>query len=1200
MSGAEGSSQSGRFNLARYFVTHPQVAWVLLLTVLAAGVLGYAGMPKRKDPEIPVRVAMVAVGWPGASAQLVEESITRRLEAKIAENEHIDKIESTTRTGVALVKLTLSPDVQDTGREFDDVAARLATLRDLPRGSSAPQFMKDFGSTVALMLTVASPPLPELELELRTQAIAQALTRARADQRGPNGSVVFTYPVSADSERLRATLEALRDRLCTHGGFTQAALLTGPGFAAIDGPTELRAEELEARANSDLETLWPEGERHPDLSGPFAIRELSELQAAYERTVPARYSFRELDDFSERLEHRLQRVAQVSKVARVGLQPEQLTLEYSQEKLGAAGIGLDAVAGAIATRNVNTPAGVIDAKGRSVALSTNAELTGANELSDVFVAATQGGAPVRLGDLFDVEREYQSPRLLNRYTWRDERGAPHTARAVTLAISMRSGAQIEAFGQAVDAALQEVRPLLPEDLILARTSDQPQQVRENVALFNNSLYEAIVLVVIVALVGFLSWRTAAILALAIPITLAMTYGVMRMINWDLQQISISSMILALGLLVDVPVVASDAIVSGLARGEPRERAAWQGPTRLATAILFATLTNVIAYLPFLAVSGDIGRFIRSLPIVMTIALLAAYLLSLTFVPMLGAALLRAPKTREPSVEERRRRGFGRVYSNFAGWAIAHRRWVVVIALALVAAAIPAVKSLKTAFFPKDLSYLSYVDVWAPEDSTLPQTKHLAEQAAGVIDATLVDWGNRHPDRDGKPRKVLHSITTFVGGGGPRFWFSVTPEQQQPNYAQLIIQVNDKHDTNAIVGPLQAALASVPGARIDVRQLETGKPVGVPVSVRIAGEDIGTLRGLAERASRIFSSVPLAERVRDDWGNDALGLRLQIDPDRAAAAGVSHQDVATSSAASNSGQIIGALRDEDRTLPIVARLRPTERAGLSDLDNLYVNASRTGQRVPLAQVASTELELVTEKIQRRNHERTITVACFPRAGHLPSEVMTAARPQLEQLRRELPPGYSLEIGGEEEEQIKGFRELSVVLLISILGIFVALAIQFKSAVKPMIVFATIPFGVVGALVSLRVTQSPFGFMAFLGIISLIGVIVSHVIVLFDFIEERREHGAELEDALVEAGIQRLRPVLITVVATVIALIPLAMHGGPLWEPLCYAQIGGLSIATVVTLVIVPVVYALFVKDLKWLRWERPTSPEPPAEEPAGLP
>jgi multidrug efflux pump subunit AcrB len=1174
------------FNLARYFVEHRQVAWVLLITVLLGGVLGYLRMPKRKDPEIQVRIAVAAVAWPGARAELVEEAVTRRLEAKIGENTHIDKIESTTRTGGCVIKFTLTPDVEDTGKEFDDIAARINTLQNWPKGAYPPVFMKDFGDTVALMLTVSSPPMPEVETRLRGRAIQQAITAHRSSTQKPQGKdVIFAFPASVESQRLRPVVERIALLLAHDGSVKNAEVWAASGLLALDVESDLNQEQLGERVVAAMTSVIPEGERHPDLYQPFVAENVQSVAQAFARSVGPRYSFRELDDFTEKLQRRLQRVPLVSKVTRVGLRPEQFTLDYSQEKLGQAGIGLDVVAMALGSQNVNLPGGTVDVQGRSVAIRTSGELQDTNDINNVLLTTTAAGAPIRLADLFDVQREYQNPRLLNSYSWSDSSGQFRSSRAITLAISMRSGAQIADFGKAVDAGLQDARGLLPEDLVIARTSDQPQQVEENVSLFTNSLIEAIILVVVVALVGFLSWRTATILALSIPITLAMTYGMMNLIGWDIQQISISTMILALGLLVDVPVVASDAIVAGLAQGESRREASWRGPTRLSVAILFATVTNVVAYLPFLAVPGDIGRFIKSLPVVMTIALLAAWLLSLTVVPMLGATLLSAPKRLAPSLAERRQRGFGRVYATVATWSIRHRGWVLLGAVCATLVSYPFISKLKVAFFPKDLSYLSYVDVWLPEDATISSTRHTAEAATAVIEQTLREYGKAHPDEKGQPRQILKSVTSFVGGGGPRFWFSVTPEQQQPNYAQLVVQVNDKHDTNHIVDPIQRALVQIPGARIDVRQLETAKPVGIPVQMRITGENPQTLRDLAERTRRIFAEVPFAERIRDDWGSDALTMDVLVDAERAALAGISHYDVATASAASNGGQVIGAVRDSDTTIPVVARLRQTERVGLSNLSNLYVASARSAGRVPLGQVASTQLGMVLEKIQRRNHERTITVAAFPGEGRLASEVMQAARPALDRLRTELPPGYSMEVGGEEEELVKGFGNLVVVLIISVLAIFIALTVQFKSAAKPLIVFTTIPLGVVGALVSLRLTNSPFGFMAFLGIISLIGVIVSHVIVLFDFIEERREHGDTLEDALISAGIQRLRPVLITVVATVIALFPLAAHGGPLWEPLCYAQIGGLSIATFVTLLIVPVTYAVFIKDLKILKWKQ---------------
>jgi multidrug efflux pump subunit AcrB len=753
---------------------------------------------------------------------------------------------------------------------------------------------------------------------------------------------------------------------------------------------------------------------------------------------------------------------------------------------------------------------------------------------------------------------------------------------------MKSGLQIASFGKAVQAQLAATRQLLPEDLVIHGVSDQPLQVQENVDLFMSSLYEAIALVVLVALIGFWEWRSALLMALSIPITLAMTFGLMRILGIDVQQVSIASLIIALGLLVDDPVVAGDAIKRDLNKGLPAVVAAWLGPTKLAAAIMFATVTNIVAYLPFLTLSGDSGRFIYSLPIVLTASLVASRLVSMTFIPLLGFVLLRPSKGHEPTREERRGQGFAKYYHRLVGAAI-ERRWLTLGgALLLLALGCIGVRGVKVAFFPKDLSYLSYVDVWLPEDANLTTTRETAAEAERVIREVGHDYG-------------LESVTTFVGGGGPRFWYSVGPEQRQPNYAQLVLKVADKHETSHLIRPLQDALSQrVAGARIDVRQLETGPAVGIPVSVRVSGPEIGALREAAGQVEELLRRTPSAERVRDNWGADNFSVSLRVDPDRANAAGVTNYDVSRSAAAALNGARLGTLHEGDHEVPILARLRASEREELSDLGNLYVYSTQDARaKVPLRQISDFGFGGETAKIQRRNHARTITVGAFPAAGHLPSEVLAQIQPGLAEIQRNLLPGYELTIGGEQEEQKKSFRDLVIVLVISIAAIFVALVLQFKNALKPLIVFSAIPFGIVASLVGLWVMGAPFGFMAFLGIISLIGVIVSHVIVLFDFIEEEHAHGAPLRTALLDAGILRLRPVLVTVAATVLGLIPLAIHGGPLWEPLCFVQIAGLSAATLVTLVLVPVLYAIFVLDLKLVHWTAPTPAQPPSLPPAHL-
>jgi multidrug efflux pump subunit AcrB len=1172
-------------NTARFFTETRQISWVLLIGTVLWGIFGYLGMPQRKDPDIPPRQALAICAWPGASAEKVEQLVARKLEEKIAENAQVEKIESVCRTGVTFVYVTLDEKAKDSAKELDDIALKLGSIHDLPDGAGPINFIKDFGDTAALMLTVASPRVSDVEVELRARSIRQAIEQERArnpEAAGQRVALVLNFPQALSPETVRRPVELFARVAVEDGVLADPRIFQGPGYIGVDSRSSLDNQALRAYGDRFIRERLRASEIHPDSWPTVAIRDPGETRALLAAVAGDKYSYRELDDFTDLITRTLKTSPRVSKITRSGLLDERVFLEYSQERLASYGIRPSALQNILAARNITLPGGMLEIQGKNLSIDPSGEFKSEQEIGDVLVPTTSG-TPVYLRDLVTVTRAYASPpRFLNFYTRRNPDGSWERTRAVTIAVQMRPGEKIGTFGKEVDALLADLKQRLPEDLILARTSDQPLQVRENIDLFMNSLYEAIVLVVLVSLIGFWEWRSALLMALSIPLTLAMTFGLMDLLRIDLQQVSIASLIIALGLLVDDPVVAGDSIKRELAAGHPPVVAAWLGPTKLATAILYATITNIVAYLPFLFLGGDTGKFLYSLPVVIGASLVASRVVSMTFIPLLGYYLLR-PKA-EPPIEERRTRGFASFYYRAGRWAIAHRWTVLAASLLFLALGGWFMSRLETQFFPKDLSYLSYVDVWLPEDAPLSATRDVVDRVEAVVRETSEEYGKRHAE-DGKPKPVLKSLTTFVGGGGPRFWFSVAPEPSQLNYAQVLIEVYDKHDTEHLVGALQHALsANVTGGEVDVRQLETGPPVGVPVSIRFSGEDIPTLRAFAGQAKDILRATPKATRVRDNWGAESFAVQLVTDPDRANLAGVTNLDVAAASAAGMNGFTVSTLREGDRQIPIVARLRMEERARLADVRNLYVYSSQGPQKVPLAAVSSIQYGLRTEKIQRRNQFRTLTVSAFPETGTLPSEVLNAALPKLRKLAERLPPGYRMEIGGEREEQDKGFLNLAIVMAVSIAMIFLALVVQFKNAVKPLLVFAAIPYGMVGALAALWIMGTPFGFMAFLGVASLVGVIVSHVIVLFDFIEERHAEGEPLEEALLDAGIVRLRPVLITVGATVIALFPLAAHGGPLWEPMCYSQIGGLTVATFITLLLVPVLYATFVLDLKLVRWE----------------
>ena len=1196
---------SSRRNVPKFFVEHPQISWLLLAGVLIWGWFGYKSMPQRKDPEIPVRVGVAACPWPGATAQQVEQFITRRIEDVAAENKTIHPgtdadygIKSISLPGYSFVYIQLDEGVTDTKRQFSDINLKLDALNSqLPQGAGPINFQSDFGDTAALMLTVASPKVDDIEIAARANSVEAAIRKARdasqPNQAGQRITVVDSFPQSISAREVLDTGYLFQEEAQSAGIIRDSQIIQGSGFIGFDGLSDADDGSIQAFIKRFMSERLKRSELHPDAWEPVIIRDPAETRAKLAAVAGDKYSYAELDNFSDLIGRTLQGAPEVSKIERRGVLPQTVYLDYSQDRLAAYGLRPADLSKVLSARNIIAPGGSVETGERRVTLIPSGQFESAQSIGDVAVSATSEGAPVYLRDLVQISRGYQAPaQYLNYYTWRDSNGRWQRSRAITLAIYMRDKQQIARFGGSVNSKLSDLRQILPADLILAHTSDQPLQVKENIHLFLRALIEAIILVVIVSLLGFWEWRLALIMALAIPITLAMTFGIVYMLGIDLQQVSIATLIIALGLLVDVPVVSGDGIKRGLAEGLPRTVACWLGPTKLATAIFYATITNIIAYLPFLMLTGNTGEFLKSLPVVMTASLLCALCVSMTFVPFLGYYILRAPAKREPTIEERRERGFYGFYNKLVGKAIKHR-WAV-LGGSLVFLIIGGLfgSQLKTQFFPEDVQYWFYLDIWLPNDAPLSVTNDAATQAERVVRQVVENF----PDAASKEKggHLLKSLTTFAGGGGPRFWFSVSPEMPQTNYAQMIVEVTDKEASPKLARPIQDALAKeIPGAWITVRQLQTN-PVENPVELLISGQedvdarneasDIRTLRQIARQAQDIVSQSPGIAVLRDDWFPDDVQQRIQIDPDRANVAGITNADVADASTAAMSGSMVGVFKEGDKNIPIVARLRMDERAQLADIKNLYVYSSQTNNRVPLLSVATVGNSLETGRIVRREHFRTISILCYPEPGVLASEVLNPILPKLQEFQKNLPPGYQLRIGGERAKQIDGFTNLKIVLLISLIGIYLALLVQFNNAVKPLLVFAAAPYGVIGSLIALAIMHTPFGFMAFLGIASLIGVIVSHVIVLFDFIEEMHAKGEPLEQALADAGIQRIRPVMITVGATILALFPLALEGGPLWQPLCYAQIGGLAVATFITLLLVPVLYSIFVLDLKIIRWE----------------
>lgn len=1210
-------------NISQYFVSKRPIAWTAMIAVLAWGVCAYMMMPQRQDPIIPVVTGVVITPYPGAEAEKVEQEVTRKIERKVAENPAVEYVKSISRPGISIVYVELFETERNAELVWQDIRGKLGEIPDLPQAAGRPtqSFLnKDFGDSVAVMLTISSPPVTDLEIQIRAQSIREAIEshRRQTPTTAPaeRWTGVLVYPGTVARSYVLRMGRTLAQHLAESGVVHEAAIIEAPSAGMLDvmlNSGKSQADLLRATRQWERESAGA-GEYHPDIWPGFWVQDLNDLETLLRRNARDKYTYRELKAFTDRIRDRLKQSPYVAQIDLVGVQDERVWLYYSGQRLSQFEVTPLSLVDHIQRRNINLPGGRVELPDQNVVVRPTGEYTSAAEIGQTVLGSSQEGDPLYLRDLVEITRGYEDPaNVLNFRTVKigpqhsSGDGSAHatnaghqehevpdsydlqTGRAITISVRQVKGTHIADYDRDITAAIEEMKLLLPQDLRIERTSNEPAQVHHKISSFNRCLIEAIVIVVLVSVV-FMEWRSALLVAVCIPITVAMALGMAQIVRIDLQQVSIAALIIALGMLVDAPVVAADAINRELAHGQPRAIAAWLGPKRLSRAVFYATFTNIVAFLPLLLVKGKTGDFIYSLPIVVSFSLFGAMIVAWTFAPLMGFYFLKGQKGFETS-DGKPATGFPRLYKAFVEGCIAHRFVSTAVAVLILVSGALLVRTIGTSFFPKDLHSVFVVNLDLPEGSPIGKTRDVALDAVRRIDAL--------------EGKHIHSYTTFVGAGGPRFWLSIEPEQRSDNYAQILVHTADREETASIVDRLKKELPlQIAEARVRTQMLETGPPIGIPVQLRIYGPDTETLRELAAQVKKKMRSIPGTIDVHDDWGDPVFQMTLKIDADRAAMSGLTHQDVATTVGTGLSGLSVSQLRERDKLIDIMLRLRPSERSRLDDLFSLNVVNTATGVRMPLRQLASFERELVTPKIRRRAHERCITVRCDAVPGVLPSQVVSELARALPAASSSdaanaggiaFPTGYRWEFGGEKFEQDKGFKSLAAALVVSFVAIYLALVLQFNSVTQPLLIYAAVPFGVVAGLIGLLIFGSTFGFMAFLGVASLAGLIISHVIVLFDFIDEMHHKGEPLRKAVVDAGLARLRPVLVTVLACVGGLIPLAKDGGPLWEPMCYVQIAGMLVATLVTLVLVPVLYVVAVENLKLVRWDKPEADALPSAE-----
>jgi multidrug efflux pump subunit AcrB len=1175
------SSPRLKGGLAAYFVRHREVGWMALVAVLIWGGYAFTQLAQQEDPTIPHRHALVVTQFPGAPAAKVEALVTKLIEKKIAELPSIEEISSQSRQGVSVITVAQQPaPAAWVEQEWDKLRAKLTEVR-LPQGCQPPHVNADFGRTLTLVLALTSPAVTDPEHIARANLVRETLATLRQGMSSAGrAAVVAFYPAAVADSYRQALQSAFQTALLSEDIGRDVRLSRGQAFDLADFATDQPRDALDRFLQRFVRRIaGTEGELHPDFGAPLILLgDEDPLPRIREGALP-RYSYRQLEIAAEGLEDELKQLPAVGRVVKIGNVQETIYLLLSTAAVSGYRLDANAVLQALAARNALIPGGSLSAGGQSFPVQVTGEFVSERDLLHPVIGLTQPEpgralAPVYLRDVFEVRRTYENPvpfkvDLLQRPV---DSGPLTVHRGVLLGVEMREGRRIGQFAQDVEQVLTAYRTRLPEGMALTKVSDQPAAVRHRLAHFSRCFGEAVLIVILVAL-GLMNWRSALVVAAAIPLTVAMTLGGMHLMGIPLHQISIAALIIALGMLVDDPVVASDAINRELHHGAAPDVAAWLGPVKLARAILFGTLINIVAFLPLTLLPGDKGAFIYALPMVVTLSLVASRVVSMTFVPMLGYYVLRGQKGLEEGGEIRRFVLFRWVDSGLA-WLLPRyersirraleRPWRAIgAAYGLLLLSFGLIPFFGTQFFPPAERNQLLIDIELPAGASVSQTRQAADQVVEVL----------------RSEAAIVSAAVFTGGTAPRFYYNVSPKEPSAHLAQVLVNTRSAGDVPPLVDRLRHVLdARIVAARCTVKQLEQGPPLEVPIQIRLSGDDLDRLRQLADRVTLALREAG-GYLVHDDLGLRTPCLEIDIDQDQANTLGVSNREVGQVAALAFSGIRVTELREGDHLVPVVMRLRVEERSDADQIRSLYVQ-SQAGNLLPLDSFARLRATAEYATIPHHGLLRTVTVKAYAPFGELPSAVIARVKPSLDAL--DLPAGYRLEYAGEAKELRQSQQEMGLVMLVSLGLIALAMVIQFNSVTKSLVVMLTVPLGLIGAFLGITVLQTSLGFMSLLGMVSLAGIIVSHIIVLSDFIEEARQEGVELKQALVQAGLVRLRAVMVTVLATVGGLVPLTLTGGELWRPLTAVHIFGLLLATLLTLIMLPVLYYLFTARLRWIR------------------
>jgi multidrug efflux pump subunit AcrB len=852
------------------------------------------------------------------------------------------------------------------------------------------------------------------------------------------------------------------------------------------------------------------------------------------------FTHRELRDFVEDIRSRLLRVPDVSKIEVIGAQDERVFLEFSMARLAALGLDYTALVAALREQNVVRPAGVVETGEERVALRVSGAFETEEDVRAVNLVV--GDRLIRLADLAEIRRGFADPpQPLFRVN-----GRP----AIGLGIAMREAGDILALGTNIRNAVARISADLPLGIEPVLVADQAATVDQAIGEFTESLWQAILIILAASFVA-LGARPGAVVAAAIPLTLAVVFPIMQIAGIDLQRISLGALIIALTLLVDDAMTTVDAMIRRLAAGDTKSQAATFAYRTLAAPMLTGTLVTIAGFVPIGFAASSAGEYTFSIFAVVAIALLVSWLVAVTFAPLVGMAILKAPAA--GAVTDAKPGFVLRAYRGLLIGAIRARWLTIAVTLAAFALSLYALRFVPQQFFPSSDRPELLVDLTLPQNASIQASEAVVER----LDATLAQ------DAD------VERWSAYVGRGAIRFYLPLNVQLQNPFFTQAVIVARDVAARDRLQARLERLLAEeFPGAVTRAYPLELGPPVGWPLQYRVTGPDVEEVRAIAFRAAELLDGAAGARDVNFDWMEPSRQFRIRIDQDGARQRGVSSAAIASVLNAAVTGTVVTQIRDSIYLIDVIARAEAAERASLATLRNLQVPIPG-GRTVPLAQFATFESSQEYPLIWRRDRVPTLTVRADVRPGVLPDQVVAELAPRLAALNAGLPRGYAVETGGIAEESAVSRASVMAVVPVMLLLMLTILMVQLQSFGRLAMVVCVLPLGLIGVVLALLLFDRPLGFVAILGVLSLLGMIAKNAVILIAQIEADRAQGLPVRDAVVASATSRLRPMMLTAISTVLGLIPIAPT--VFWGPMAFAIMGGLLVATLLTLVFLPALY-----------------------------